>query len=89
MLADQIAVYRQIFTVSMASAKKLDAATRHFLEVEPDRTVDDNEVLPGVDMPEPVVTCLACQVPYRYLQALWYLLCTGTNNLDQDSSNNC
>jgi hypothetical protein len=32
-LAAQIAIYRQIFTVSMASAKKLDAATRHFLEV--------------------------------------------------------
>jgi len=32
-LAAQIAVYRQIFTLSMASAKKLDAATRHFLEV--------------------------------------------------------
>jgi hypothetical protein len=31
-------------------------------EVEPDRNVDDNEVLPGMDMPDPVVTCLSCQV---------------------------
>ena len=32
-LAAQIAIYRQIFTLSLASAKKLDAATQRFLEV--------------------------------------------------------
>jgi hypothetical protein len=32
-LAAQIEIYRQIFTISMTNAKKLDAATRHFLEV--------------------------------------------------------
>jgi hypothetical protein len=32
-LANQIAIYRQIFTLSMASARKLDAATQRFLEV--------------------------------------------------------
>ena len=59
-LADQIERYKEIFVISMENAINLDAATQHFLEENPAPDVPLGVGLPGLDLPDPVVTCSNC-----------------------------